>query len=84
MISQTDMRLKVLYFAFCLLLLAMLYNIFTENMIFEPNPVEIVHNEIGKYFDQFGGNHYKLNPAKQKEYPEDTICTLGYVQRCYL
>ncbi|XP_074644009.1 F-box only protein 21-like [Tubulanus polymorphus] len=47
-----------------------------ENLTHCPQPVEVTHPEIGKYFRKFTGYCYMMNAEKQAEYPEDMDLTI--------
>uniref|UniRef100_A0A914W0H3 Hemimethylated DNA-binding domain-containing protein n=1 Tax=Plectus sambesii TaxID=2011161 RepID=A0A914W0H3_9BILA len=56
-----------------------------DNMIFEPKPVPISHDEVAKYFCELdsSGQFYRMNEHKAVEYPEDEERVLQYVADHY-
>jgi F-box protein 21 len=46
-------------------------------------PVDIPHPEIGKYFCEFTGTHYKPNDEKLLEYPDDYPITIRNAEERY-
>ncbi|KAJ8286030.1 hypothetical protein GJAV_G00033710 [Gymnothorax javanicus] len=54
-----------------------------ENLEHHPDPLEIEHSEVGRYFSEFCGTHYAANEELQARFPEDTDETLRVVRELY-
>ncbi|XP_067911231.1 F-box only protein 21 isoform X2 [Heterodontus francisci] len=54
-----------------------------ENLIFNPSPMEIGHQEVGRYFSEFSGTHYVANEELQIQYPDDMMLTSQLVEKVY-
>ncbi|KAF3695461.1 F-box only protein 21 [Channa argus] len=54
-----------------------------ENLEPHSDPLEIGHQEVGRYFSEFADTHYVANEELQTRYPEDMDETLGTVQELY-
>ncbi|KAK6190846.1 hypothetical protein SNE40_002623 [Patella caerulea] len=46
-----------------------------ENLLYHDETIEINHPEIGRYFDEYCGSHYRINSTKMEEYPDDLQVT---------
>lgn len=55
----------------------------SENLEPHSAPLEIGHQEVGRYFSEFADTHYVANEELQTRYPEDMDETLGTVQKLY-
>ena len=51
------------------------YFLSVESLEFHPQPLEISHKDVGKYFKVFHKSHYLANDALAELYPEDTAFT---------
>ena len=51
-----------------------------ENLEPNPQPSEIRHPEIGKYFKEFAKTHYICNEQKAFEYPDDESALKHFLQ----
>ncbi|XP_029016423.1 F-box only protein 21 isoform X3 [Betta splendens] len=54
-----------------------------ENLEPHSDPLEIGHQEVGRYFSEFADTHYVANEELQTRYPEDMDKTLSTVQERY-
>ncbi|XP_064651633.1 F-box only protein 21-like [Lineus longissimus] len=54
-----------------------------ENLEYAPEPSDSPHPEIGKYFCEFMGTHYRPNDEKMQEYPDDYAITLKNAEERY-
>uniref|UniRef100_A0A4W3HTS1 F-box protein 21 n=1 Tax=Callorhinchus milii TaxID=7868 RepID=A0A4W3HTS1_CALMI len=54
-----------------------------ENLVYNPAPLEIGHEKVGRYFSEFTGFHYVANVELQMQYPSDLASTSQTVQRVY-
>lgn len=46
-----------------------------ENLELNPDPHEIPHPDIGRYFEEFADTYYVANPELEIRYPEDMALT---------
>ncbi|XP_051888159.1 F-box only protein 21 isoform X3 [Pristis pectinata] len=54
-----------------------------ENLIYNSSPMEIGHQEVGRYFSEFCGTHYVANEELQIQYPDDLVLTSQFVVKAY-
>ncbi|XP_043571776.1 F-box only protein 21 isoform X1 [Chiloscyllium plagiosum] len=54
-----------------------------ENLICHASPLEIGHEEVGRYFSDFSGTHYIANEELQNQYPDDMELTSQLVEKVY-
>ncbi|GCB63362.1 hypothetical protein scyTo_0009651 [Scyliorhinus torazame] len=54
-----------------------------ENLICNASPLEISHEEVGRYFSEFSGTHYIANEELQIQYPDDMVLTSQLVEKVY-
>ncbi|XP_041058245.1 F-box only protein 21 [Carcharodon carcharias] len=54
-----------------------------ENLICNASPLEISHEEVGRYFSEFSGTHYIANEELQVQYPDDMVLTSQLVEKVY-
>ncbi|XP_072921583.1 F-box only protein 21 [Hemitrygon akajei] len=54
-----------------------------ENLIYHSSPMEISHQEVGRYFSEFCGTHYVANEELQIQYPDDLVLTSQLVMKVY-
>ena len=52
-----------------------MFSFLTESLEIAVESPEVDHHQLGKYFTQFAGTHYKLNEESEWVYPEDQELT---------
>lgn len=54
-----------------------------ENLLYNSSPMQIGHQEVGRYFSEFCGTHFVANEELQTQYPEDLVLISQLVMKVY-